>query len=114
MEYLTVCSNCRHEHYYTDSRPDKCHSCNSELVGNNYPVALLNEFASGIDVISEKLNLSFDEALDFLIHNLRQKLSILSVKPTVSQNLVDELVKPTVSQNLVDDPAISDLLQPPK
>ena len=40
---LKVCSQCQHEHYFEDFCPSNCDNCNSPLVGNAYPVKLLDQ-----------------------------------------------------------------------
>ncbi|OBQ13706.1 hypothetical protein BMF77_pa00025 (plasmid) [Dolichospermum sp. UHCC 0315A] len=90
---LKVCSQCQHEHYFEDFCPGNCDNCNSPLVGNAYPVKLLDQVTQAIDIISNRLDYNFDEALNYLFK---------------------VLAAPQVSENLLNDPSIWKILQPPK
>jgi hypothetical protein len=68
---LKVCSQCQHEHYFEDFCPSNCDNCNSPLVGNAYPVKLLDQF---------------NEALNYTSENLFQALA----EPKISENLLTD------------------------
>ena len=73
---LKVCSQCQHEHYFEDFCPSNCDNCNSPLVGNAYPVKLLDQVTQAIEIISNRLDYNFDEALNYTAFHLKKPIAL--------------------------------------